>query len=135
MIYDIINPSDPYTIEGEHAVCCIATAILGEGHYGLQAADGTQAMPLLLFNTAETWFPKTFGKSFADLLHATPPEALAMCLESVLCCSLKERLVYEASDNPAARGVLRLEWSERRSSMNNIGERAYAIAAQLRGEK
>lgn len=139
MIYEIINPSDPYTIEGEHVTCCIAACILGEGWYGLQNADGSQAMPILAFG-ADVWFQQTCGKLFAEALESTPLEQLAVCFESVLCCSLRERQAYEDAlaliDDTAKRQLLREKWlDERRSSLNNIGGRAYAIAAQLRGKK
>lgn len=137
MIYEIINPSDPYTIEGEHQVCCVATCILGEGWYGLRNGDGSEAMPIVAFGVAETWFPKVFGKTFSDLLHATPPEQLAACLDSVLCCSLKERQAYEDAlaliEDEGKRQSLRAKWlNERRSSLNNIGRRAYGLAQSLR---
>lgn len=138
MIYEIINPSDPYTIEGELLTACIATAILGNGKYALQDADGNEAMPILMFDPVAVWFTEAFGKPFGDLLEATPPDILASCFESVLCCSLRERQVYEDAlalvENEAKRRQLREKWlDERRSSMNNIGGRAYAIAASLRG--
>lgn len=109
MIYEIINPSDPYTIEGDDiAVVCVATAILGEGAYGLQTADGAEVMPILLFGRDETWFPERFGASFSELLQATPRDVLAACLESVKL----------GRDEP--------------SSLNNIGAHAAALGRMLR---
>jgi hypothetical protein len=137
MIYEIINPSDPYTIEGDLLTACIATAILGNGKYALQSADGSETMPILMFDPAGEWFETAFGAPFGALLEKTPPDVLATCFDSVLCCTLRERSAYEDAlaliEDEGKRRQLREKWlDERRSSLNNIGGRAYAIAASLR---
>ena len=47
MKYEIINPSDKAIIEGDDfKMVCIATIILGEGKYGLEAENkDTKLMP------------------------------------------------------------------------------------------
>lgn len=124
MIYEIINPSDPYTIEGEFKTCCVATVILGEGAYGL---DGTESMPIFLISDADEWFRQAFSATLEDVLQSTPPAELAACLDSVLCCSAKERRALAGEERLAFHDA-------RRSSQNDIGRRAWALAERVRGK-
>ena len=137
-VYEIINPSDPYTIEGDDfAVVCLAVAILGQGAYGLKTTDDDDDMPILLFGMADDWFPEKLGKTFEELLNETPHAAIADCLDSVLLCSLWERKAYNDAlaiiEDADKRQALREQWlEERRSSLNDIGGRAYALARGIR---
>ena len=46
MIFEIINPSDKYTIEAEDwQVACVVNLIVGRGQYALQEIDGDHNMP------------------------------------------------------------------------------------------
>ncbi len=112
MKYEIINPSDGYTIEhGDFAVVCVATLALGMGGYGLSdPATGKTVMPVMVFGVDDDWFMTTFNTTLENLLQTTDRSAVADALESVTLAT------------------------DKRTSMNDIGAKAHAIAAQIRGE-
>jgi len=138
MIYEIINPSDPYTIVADDfAVAAVAICLLGRGAYGLQSADGTQDVPIMLFGRDETWFPETFGKSLEELLSTIDRAAVAACLESIVLCTMHERRTYDEAlaivEDSDRREMLRQSWmDERRTSLHDIGRRALKTAKLLR---
>ena len=147
MLYEIINMSDPYTIEAHSLdVATVACLFLGRGQYAFEpiADTKTEGVPMFLFGGTEEWCQKQFGESLQSLIHrvsTTEASALAQCLESCLIGSAKDRVIYsdalELIDDPQKREQWRNKWLEdRRSSMNNIGARAFSMAAKLRsGEK
>lgn len=138
MIFEIVNPSDMYTIEADSfELACTATCILGEGAYSLIEIDGDNEMPLFFFGGHNEWFEKTFGHNFTQSLELFAPEQIAVALDSVLIGGKENRQTYrdglELIDDPAKREEWRRRWhDERRSSLNDIGGRAYAIAKALK---
>jgi hypothetical protein len=116
VIYEIVNPSDPYSIDGEREAVCAAVLLLGEGMYGVQAQDGERELPVLAFcpgDQPERWWREQFGRSIGDSLSALRAE-MAAALATV-------RLGRPG--DPAPR---------ERSSLNDIGARATRLAARLR---
>ena len=109
MKYEITNPSDPYTIEAP--TLCIAgaaTLLLGEGRYGLEAEGEGKGMPIFLFGGSDEWWAEQCpGQTLQCFFDANLP-AIADALGSVTL------------------------GREERSSMNDIGGRAAALAAALR---
>lgn len=138
MIYEVINPSDDYTIVADDfAVAAIAACLLGGGAYSLKSADGAKEMPIMLFGYEETWFPEMFGKTLGELLDSTSKPAIAACLESIVLCTVHERRTYDDAlaivEDADRREALRRKWmNERRSSLNDIGSRALELAKLLR---
>jgi hypothetical protein len=142
MIYEIINPSDPYTLESDDfAVACLATLLIGEGRFALHAVgDQQQRMPIFLFGNPDGWLIQTFGKSLETFLEQTPPEALAACLDSVLIGSPQDRQTYQEGlaliDDPAKKKQWRDTWHDQhRSSMNDIGRWAHKLAERFQSVK
>jgi hypothetical protein len=147
VVYEIVNPSDPYTLaSADRGVACATGLLLGEGRYGLtvlsgpDGAEGAEGLPIFLFNADEClpWFQAQFGMGFGEFL-AAHRAAIAECLESVRIGSLADRVTYQAGldliTEEANRVVWRDRWHEqRRSSMNNIGGAACRLAAQLRAQ-
>jgi hypothetical protein len=139
--YEIVNPSDAYTITGPFRACVIATLLLGHGAYSLHDEHGEHVMPLMLFGIGgDEWFVEKFGKSMQEVMDETPGAEIAAALESVLIGSFPERrtvnAVLNAISDPAEREKARAVWHERkRSSLNDIGGRAQAMAKVLRVRK
>lgn len=145
MIYEIVNPSDPYTIEADDLeIAFAACIILGRGQYGLDALQpGGKIVPLMIFGgteQAETYCQEEFGKTLEEVIDSALDQRkleLANCLDSVLIGrGLESRQRYQEAlteyaiiDEPAYRMK---RHDEMRSSMNDIGGRAYRIAARLR---
>lgn len=128
-IYEISNPSDPYTLESDDfaAVLC-AVGIPGTGMYGADPISGEgPSVPITLGSDypAETYQaagiePRSiegFNKFMEDKANKI---RVAVVLEGVRFGHTRDR------DRPP-------EWGEEhRSSMNNIGGSAQAIAKSLR---
>lgn len=136
MIFEIINPSDPYTIEAaEPAVAAAATLILCD-KAGLSTEDGSFRMPPMIFGGQLEWFTETFGHNLEPFIKSHRSE-IAAALDSVLIGEAKDRRDYyramELMDDPAKRTIYRDEYLDRRrSSMNNFGAYAYKLAGWIR---
>lgn len=139
-LWEISNPSDAYTIEGEREVVCAAVLFLGEGAYGLHDADGKSALPIFAFSrdaeaALDAFWRETFGHPFAEGMKLRA--GVAAALDTVMIGKPAERArmerVLAAITSPEDRERARAAWhDERRSSLNDIGARAKQIAANLR---
>jgi hypothetical protein len=140
MIYEIVNPSDAYTLEtGNYVAACIATLALGNGKYGLTAIGGTEdeGMPIFFFSDPDKWLTEKFGKDFNGLLSEIPPNELADVFDSVIIGDANTRKDYLEAlaliDDETKKAMWRESWHDRRrSSMNDIGGRARRLAEGLR---
>ncbi len=147
MLFEISNPSDAYTIEADSfEVAAMAVLLLGQGNYGVHQLDGPEddrkEMPIMIIATEkqiEEWCQDNFGASLADCIlrcKAKIPDVL----DTVLIGSEADRATYHKAlsliDDSAKKEQWKAEWHDkRRSSMNNIGARAWAIAAKLRKQE
>jgi hypothetical protein len=143
MLYEIINMSDKYTIEADSLdVATVACLFLGQGQYAFEPIGdkSAESVPMFMFGGTEEWCQKHFKESLEALVdRITERESvkLATCLESCLIGGAADRETYAAGlkliDDPKKRETWRNKWLEdRRSSMNNIGARAFTMAAKLR---
>jgi len=144
MLYEIINMSDPYTIEASSLdVAFVACLLLGDGQYGFKPLeDGEEEIPLFLFGGCKEWSQKHLRENPQAILDRVTTDAakrleLADCLDSCLIGRQQDRETYRSGfdliDDPAKRERWRAKWhDDRRSSLNNIGGRAYLMATKLR---
>lgn len=137
-VYEIINPSDPYTLECDDlAVATLAVVLLGRGHYGLNDENDQNIVPIMLFGDSGSWFQQQFGKTLEELLKATSKDKIADCLDSVIYGSFGDRRRYLTAlnliDDPEKQAEWARTWHDQRSSLNDIGGRAKRLAAHLRG--
>lgn len=141
MLYDLINPSDPYTLESDSfEAACVTACLLGEGQYALKALDGDDNMPLFLMGGHNEWFTRQFGHNFAAALQSIGLDKIAEVCESVLVGGAGERHLFNQTvqfvDDPARRAALRREFNQsRRSSLNDIADRAAHLAQEIREER
>lgn len=137
MLYEIINPSDKYTIEcPDLEIAFIACVILGEGQYAFDPIGDGERVPLFLFGPADQWcqehFQKTVGEVFGHVMTTRKAE-LADALDSVVVSDRQEFLRLTAGLTRPAFEAERARWhNDQRTSMNDIGGRAYKLAAQFR---
>lgn len=138
MIFDLINPSDPYTLEThDYEVACVSVVLLGEGKYSIKQVDGDFEMPIFMFGGHDEWFHKTFGKTMEKTIQKVIQEKkteLIDCLQSVIVGSPKDRTLYLEAlsliDGEAQKQQWRDKWHDvHRGSMNNIGSRALKLAS------
>lgn len=109
MKYEIVNPSDPYTLETDNLeAAAVACFFLGSGKYALTDEEGNQAVPFFLFGGHDEWFKEHFGYGFEESIDRVDKQKLVEALESV------------------SMG------SEKRSSLNDIGGRAKDFATECR---
>jgi hypothetical protein len=136
-IFEIINPSDSYTIVGERDVACAATMLLGGGKYALEDMDGKQACPIFFSGDPFAWFKETFGHEFEAFVKDNSAK-LADCLDTVLIGSKSAREEYEeatAAMNPEqVKAFTEKRHERRRTSMNNIGGSAQSLARRIRAK-
>ena len=132
--WEIINPSDHYTIQAARfEVAVVATLILGNGQYALRSTiEGGDDMPLMLFGPESSWFQERFGQDFEGVVDTVTRDELSICLDSVL---IGNRGLYEMARREMAaesRREFRIQWHDaQRSSLNDIGRRAWELAARL----
>ena len=140
MIYEIINMSDPYTIEAHSLeVAAVACLCLGRGQYAFEPVEVDTKVPMFMFGDADSWFMDRFGVDLRTVMDRVMAEGLelAACFESCLIGGERDRQTYQRGlaliDDPTKREEWRLKWHEaRRSSLNDIGGRAWEMAKRLR---
>jgi hypothetical protein len=118
MRFNLINPSDPYTLEADDfEIAAVTVCLLGDGKYPADAlgddANKGYNVPAFLFGGHDEWFQSRFGGTFeavADRCLKDRTDAVARCFESVTLNSF------------------------RRSSLNNIGGRARDMAKAVRSQ-
>lgn len=140
MIFELINPSDAYTFEAKnHLAAALATVFVGNGNYGADQVDGAGdfKVPPFLFGGADEWFCEKFGATFQDVLNRLETSDmldLADALDSFLIGDYHCREHYQlALESAVDKQAFRDDWHNRhRSSMNNIGLQAWALAKNIR---
>ena len=70
MLYEIVNMSDPYTIEAKSLdVAAVACAILGSGQYQFNPLEeGGETIPFFMFGGQDEWCRKHFSETFEQLV-------------------------------------------------------------------
>lgn len=139
-LYEIINPSDSYTFRApDFQVAAAAVMLVGNGQLCLRRSDGTKEdlVPIfVLMNEAqiEKWLADHYG-DFGEWLKAHAGD-LAQALESVMSFGPHERGAYDDAialmDAETAKTYREKVHNRNRSSMNDIGEAAWQLAARLR---
>lgn len=139
-VYEIINPSDPYTFRASDDKVAEAVVLLvGDGAYGcLRVEDDETIGRMLAFigkGEAEKYIEENFG-NLGDYLRANKDEIIA-ALDSVLCMSAGQRFTYESAleliEGEEKKKAYRDGVHDKlRSSMNDIGAYAWKLAARFR---
>lgn len=144
MLYNIVNMSDPYTIETSSLdVAFVACLFLGRGQYAFEPLrDEGVRVPIFMFGGVDDWCLEHLAESFkavVDRVTTDPAKRaeLADCFESCLIGRAEDKETYRAGldliDDPVKREQWRSRWHDaRRSSMNDIGRRAYQMATNIR---
>jgi len=148
MIFKIINPSDPYTLEAERLdIAAVTVILLGRGNYALEGVDNDLEVPIFSFGSDEqtsAWLKENCGfdvEGLGDFIGNNQDD-IATCLESVVIGRPEERQEYidalteklaGISEDDDAVADFKFQWHDkRRSSMNDIGGRAQDIAKRFR---
>lgn len=145
MIFEFINPSDPYHFETDNLkVASVATFILGMGKCGSKEIDSNKGklfeVPLLLFGGEEEWAQKTFSMSLAELLHdvkVNHKQELVDCLESFAIGSFSEYKEFRESmadilDLKKKESYRKKYHKNKLTSANDFGTYAWKFAKGLK---
>ncbi len=137
MVYEIINPSDAYTLKSDEPVlAAVACMLLGQGAYALADEQGVQVCPVFIFGgDPDAWLRKTHKVSIDELMAERALEVAAV-LESVMIGGFGARAEAEAAIarmSPVDAAAFKAQRHDlRRSSMNDIGGRAFSLARAFR---
>ena len=138
MEYNLINPSDPYTFIAADYETAVLTVFCLSTAYGAEPKDGGEDVPILIFGGAVNWYKEKFGHTPDDGLDKKR-DAVADALASMMLGDFKDRRRYElalsAIDDPEKKARFIDEWQGGRSSLNNIGGAAHALAKRLRKQE
>lgn len=140
MLFEVVNPSDPYTIEASSLdVAAIVSLMLGHGKFELRSLDGGDNVPFFAFGGVDEWAQYMFKESMMELSNRVMDTKLAEVadsLDSILYGNQQDRIDFLASTKDMNRQMFEASRMIRqdscRSSANDIGERAYRMAAKLR---
>jgi hypothetical protein len=140
LLFEIVNPSDPYTVEASSLdVAAMAAVLLGQGNYQFKALEGGEDVPFFAFGGADEWCQQHFKESLVELSNRvmdTKVSEVADCLDSVLYGKKEDRVEFlittEGMDRNTFEAARLIRQANKRSSMNDIGERAYRMADKLR---
>lgn len=139
MLFNIINPSDPYTMRAvDLEIAAVAVCLLGEGKYALEQIGGDRSanVPFFITGGHDEWFTKQFDRDFgATVSHvcSTRAEELCKALASVFIGTPADMLAFEdaakACPDEEAVALLKLSTHDaKRTSMNDIGRHAWHLS-------
>ncbi len=139
MLFNIINPHDPYTLEApDLEIAANAIALIGKGAYGLHELSGDQSghVPMFPIDGHDEWFTKQFGRDFkASLEHvmATRSDALSKALASVFVGTPADKREFDrdaaaCADEAEFHKLLTTRHDALRGSSNDIGRFAWGLA-------
>jgi hypothetical protein len=139
-LYEIVNHSDPYTIEASSLDVAAMTAILlGQGQYRFKSLDGGEDVPLFFLGGGDVWAKKHFEEDLMEMSNRvmdTKLSQVADCLDSVLYGDAEARKEFLEStkdmDRPNFEATRAIRQNDMCSSSNDIGSLAYRMAAKLR---
>jgi len=131
-VWEIVNPSDHYTIEAaDFRIAAAAVLVLGRGAFGLTSDEGGAELPVFLLGGADEYLEETWPEGFGEYLQKNQV-AIADCLDSVVIGNRRAYLAATEMMSPKQRAKFRLVWQdEHRSSTNDIGRGAWEIAAHI----
>lgn len=136
MICELINPSDPYTIEtSDFIVAAVAVAILRNGKIGLKNNNGDKSP--IIFGWSD-WFEKQ-GITDIDKYINEHKTQIADVLDSVLIGNEKDRKFVERTlsflEEDKRQAWLDTYIDTNRSSLNDIGGYAKELANNFRNKE
>lgn len=137
-LYELINPSDPYTFRAASREAAVLAAISLATGFGVQEIGSEwSAGPFVLCAAGEfaQWWQAEFGSDWKAWQKSHRRE-IVEALESFAIGNANTRLDYEAAlaaiDDPEKREAFRLDRHDRRrTSTNNIGRAAWNLANML----
>lgn len=141
MIYEVVNPSDPMTIEAEDSVLAsLAITLLSNGAYGLYDEDGRAVLPIFRFSKPELFIrwlnENNIDSNKIEDFYVKNGREMAAILESMVYGDAADRkgimaLAEKMSATDRADAIA--SWNNsKRSSLTNIAAAAINLAKTFR---
>lgn len=135
MIYELINPSDAITFEGDDdTLAAVSALVIGNGKFGLRDQTDRTVLPVFILGGALEWL-ESQGINLDSYLTENR-DRIAGFLDTCLYGSVGERHTFNdavsrmSADDAAAHKAHLMD--RRRSSMSNIGGACKLWADHLR---
>lgn len=144
MIFEFVNPSDPYTfISPDLEVAAFVTVLLGNGKGAANQLDGNLHVPMFLFGGLDKFILDNFSKPLDEWIEHMKRERyidIADSLDSVVIGDISDRNIFDAAlsaiDDPYKKEAFRVKWhDEKLSSINDFGTFAWETAKAIRQQK
>ncbi len=137
MLYELINPSDPYTFEAkdrETAALAVFLLSTGYGAHCLTEERVDSDVPVFIFGGWREWYIDTFKRTPEEGLESLKEDVRA-CLNSFVYGHESDRQTYQLAIDGITNTEKRIEfikhWQNKHSSLNNIGDIAFKVAMKL----
>jgi hypothetical protein len=131
VLFELINPSDPYTFEAESIEIAGVVTVILSSSFGAKSLDPPYESTPILFG----WDAWLADRGIDNEFLSTNAEAIARAFESFIIGSASDRRELELvlKELPVERreSFIRERQERMRSSFNQIGERAYMLAKQF----
>lgn len=148
MNFELINPSDPYTMRApSFEAAVLACWLISPGGMmpprqvgeSFEDIEGGEQAPFAISGDLVAWFERRFGRTIGEAMESIGEDVIS-ALRSVMIGSASERRrmerVLSAILDPAERERAAEAWhDQKRSSLNDIGSAAREIAAELEQQR
>lgn len=139
MLYELINPCDPYTFIAENRETAALAVFLLTTIYGAETSEAEDAdVPVFFIWGAREWYKENFRRTPDEGLDALWPE-VCDALESFVYGNPEERKLYEYTlsliESEGSKEKYKRRWHDRRDSMTDIGQAAWDTARLLREKR
>ncbi len=136
MLYELINPSDPYVFEAEDFETATLTVFALSTAFGAKPKEGEE-VPVFIFGGSREWYIGRFGRTPDDGM-AAKKTAVADALGSFMYGHFEDVRRYNAAlsaiTDPEKKLKFIDEWQDGCSSVNNIGGVAHELGRLLSEE-
>lgn len=143
IMYNLINPSDPYTFVAKNREVAALTVLSFGLVYGAMAENGDSDLDVPVFlltgsEAAEHWYLSMFNRSVSEGFKDLKKDVIS-ALDSFVIGNCDDRKKYEVAlkyIKDKDKENFKKEWQEaERSSLSEyIGCKAYQLAEKLRKE-
>lgn len=135
MLYELVNPSDPYVFQADSFPVAVTTAWLISPMYEAKPEEGDDyfGIPAFMEDPAKE-YKERFGDSVENFINKHNAE-IVDALQSIVLGGFKDYCRYllavEAIDDLEKLMAFREKWNDGRSSMNDICKHAEKLAHWL----
>nr|WP_303181859.1 hypothetical protein [Lachnoclostridium phocaeense] len=134
MLFELINPSDPYVFEAKDLEVATLTVMALSPVYGAATEDEQSHVPVLFLLDPDEWFEETFGRSVSEAMSKRAKE-LADALLSMTYGTFSDYKLYQDTmkllDSPEKKEAYAKRWNSQRSSLNAIADVSHRMAERF----